>query len=204
MSQFEYIAVLVSVIAGLGVVHLLSGVARFISTRGEWKPYWVHLLWTWNVFHFIVFFWWFVWRWSEISQWQLLLFLFILIYAVAVYLLCAVLFPPGEQKTDFREIYFQNRAPFFGLWAVLIVIDIVDTRIKMRHGLSGFGVFHVVMWSILIVGSLIVFGKSRPHLLPRQTFSFRSWIVILDLRKCYNRDWERGFWGSLGEMEASP
>lgn len=162
MTQFEYIAVLVSVIAGLGVVHLLSGVARFISTKGEWTPYWVHLLWTWNLFHFIVFFWWFVWRWSQISEWQLLLFLFILVYAVVVYLLCAVLFPPGEEKTDFREIYFQNRRSFFGLWIVLISLDILDTRIKMSHGLTGFGAFHVVVWSALIIGSLIA-SRSSSH-----------------------------------------
>ena len=31
MTQFEYIAVLVSVIAGLGIVHLLRGVARFFT-----------------------------------------------------------------------------------------------------------------------------------------------------------------------------
>lgn len=115
MSQFEYIGVLVSVVTVLGVVHLLSGVARFISTKGRWSPYWVHLLWTWNVFHYLIFFWWFVWRWSAITEWRLPLYLFILLYAVVLYLLCAVLFPSGEEQTDFREIYFQNRRSFFGL-----------------------------------------------------------------------------------------
>jgi len=56
VTQFEYIAVLVSVIAGLGIVHLLRGVARFFTARNIYKPYWVHLLWTWNVCHFMAFF----------------------------------------------------------------------------------------------------------------------------------------------------
>jgi len=92
VTQFEYIAVLVSVIAGLGIVHLLRGVARFFTARNIYKPYWVHLLWTWNVFHFIVFFWWFVWRWSSVTEWQLVLFLFILAYAICLYLMCAILY----------------------------------------------------------------------------------------------------------------
>lgn len=76
MSQFEYLAVLVSVITGLGVVHLLMGVARFFTTRGQW-------------------------------------------------------------------------------------VDVIDTRLKMRHGLSGFGVLHVVLWFVLIVGSLTAARSSR-------------------------------------------
>ena len=162
MSQFEYIAVLVSVIAGLGIVHLLSGITRFLSTKGPWKPYWVHLLWTWNVFHFIVFYWWFFWRWSAISDWQLLLFLFILVYAVLLYMLCAILFPPNEKKTDFREIYYQNRKYFFGLWVLIMLIDIGDTQLKIYHGLSGFGSYHIFMYLALITGSILA-ARSSNH-----------------------------------------
>jgi hypothetical protein len=162
VSQFEYIAVLVSVVTGLGVVHLLSGVARFIGTKGRWSPYWVHLLWTWNVFHYLIFFWWFVWRWSAITEWRLVLYLFILLYAVVLYLLCAVLFPPGEEQTDFRVVYFQNRGSFFGLWVLLIVIDVVDTKIKEHYGLSGFGALDILTWITLIAGSLVA-ARSRSH-----------------------------------------
>ncbi len=37
MSQFEYIAVFVSIIAGLGVVHLLGGVASLPCICGRHK-----------------------------------------------------------------------------------------------------------------------------------------------------------------------
>lgn len=162
MSQFEYLAVLVSIVTGLGIVHLLSGVTHFITAKGRWSPYWVHLVWTWNVFHYLVFFWWFVWRWTAVKEWRLTLFLFILLYAVVVYLLCAVLFPPGEEQTDFRTLYFQNRAWFFGLWILLMVIDVVDTKLKEQYGLSAFGVIDVIVWSVSIVGSLIA-AVSKSH-----------------------------------------
>lgn len=156
MTQFEYIAVLVSVIAGLGIVHLLRGVARFFTARNIYKPYWVHLLWTWNVFHFIVFFWWFVWRWSSITEWQLVLFLFILMYAICLYLMCEILYPSDHDgKVDFKTVYYENRPAFFGLWVITIVLDIIDTRWKMSLGLQGFGIIIIILWTTLITGSLI-------------------------------------------------
>ena len=164
MTQFEYIAVLVSVIAGLGIVHLLRGVARFFTARDIYKPYWVHILWTWNVFHFIVFFWWFVWRWSSITEWQLVLFVFILIYAICLYLMCAILYPSDRDgKVDFKTVYFENQQVFFLLWVIAIVLDIIDTRWKMSYGLQGFGTTIIVLWTTLITGSLIA-ARVRSHL----------------------------------------
>jgi hypothetical protein len=164
MSQFEYIAVLVSVIAGLGIVHLLRGVARFFTDRVCCKPYWVHLLWTWNVFHFIVFFWWFVWRWSAVTEWQLLLYFFILLYATVLYIMCAVLYPAEtREKTDFRTLYFDNHRVFFTLWVLAVVMDIIDTKMKVAIGLSGFGGMHIFVWSALISGSLVAV-KTKNHL----------------------------------------
>lgn len=164
MTQFEYIAVLVSVIAGLGIVHLLRGVARFFTARNIYKPYWVHLLWTWNVFHFIVFFWWFVWRWSVVVEWQLVLYLFILLYATCLYLMCAILYPSDHgKKVYFKTVYFENQQVFFLLWVITIVLDIIDTRWKMSYGLEGFGTTIIVLWTTLITGSLIA-AKVRSHI----------------------------------------
>ena len=156
MSQFEYIAVLVSVVTGLGIVHLLTGIARFVTTRDQWKPYWLHLLWTWNVFHFLVFFWWFLWRWTVVSDWQLAVYLFILIYGMGLYLLCPILYPPvGDGEVDFKEIFYENRKSFFALWAVLMIIDFIDTNLKISYGLSSLGPFYYVANTSLFVGSLV-------------------------------------------------
>lgn len=98
MSQFEYVSVVVAVIAGLGIVHLLRGIARFIDARGKWKPYWVHLLWTWNVFYSLIAFWWFTWILRDLPVWNLFAFLYILLFAVVRYLQCVVLFPRRMER----------------------------------------------------------------------------------------------------------
>jgi len=134
MSQFEYVAVFVSIIAGLGVVHLLLGIARLITNKDR-SPYWLHLLWTLNVFNYLIFFWWTVYRWTVIQEWRVSLFVWVLAFAIVLYLLCAVLFPPDDPGTDYRETFYRNRKAFFGLWIVVNVFEIVDTSLKSGLGL---------------------------------------------------------------------
>ena len=162
MSQFDYLIILVSVIVGLGIVHLLSGAARFLTSQGEWRPYWVHLLWTWNVFHYLVFFWWFVFRWSAVPNISLLLFLFVLLYSILLYLLCAVLYPEPGRGRDFRDIYFDNRGVFFGLWILAIIVDFADTHLKQYYGLSGFGILQNLNYVVIVIGS-VVCARSSSH-----------------------------------------
>jgi len=42
MSLFEFLMVLVSIIIGLGVAEVLTGIARQFRTRGSTQRYWVH------------------------------------------------------------------------------------------------------------------------------------------------------------------
>ena len=144
---------LVSVITGLGFVRLLSGLALFVgATR---RSYWIHLLWTWNLFFYLVVFWWALWRWSTLPEWTLPLFLFTLVYAVLLYLLSAVLYPHQESRTDFEEIFLDNRVWFFRIMALIVVVDIVDTMWKRREGLSGHGPYYLFMMGTSFICSLI-------------------------------------------------
>lgn len=58
MTEFEYVAVLVSLILGLGITHLLAGVGRTIHRRGELRLDAVHTLWTATAFLVLVLNWW--------------------------------------------------------------------------------------------------------------------------------------------------
>ena len=84
------------------------------------------------------------------------MFLFVLLYAVCLYLLCAVLYPATDgQSEDYSTVYYESRGPFFMLWALVVLIDVVDTELKKQLGLSGFGVLHIILWITLISGSLV-------------------------------------------------
>ena len=58
MSLFEFLMVLVSIIIGLGLAEVLTGVARMIRSRGSIATYWVHALGVCMIFAALLQQWW--------------------------------------------------------------------------------------------------------------------------------------------------
>jgi hypothetical protein len=143
MTVFEYIAVLVSIIIGLGITHLLGGVGRLIGNPGRAKPYWIHLVWGVYMFQFLVFWWWWQFRLATVADWTYHLYLFLILYAVLLYLLCVVLFP-REFPADFSEYYYERRRWFFGLLIITFVVDVVDTLFKGMDYFANLGLQYPV------------------------------------------------------------
>ena len=131
MEMFNYVMVLASVIIGLGIAHLLQGVGGIVEHPRREKVYWVHLLWVGVIFLRAIFWWWFEFELSKIPQWTFTLYLFVLAYAVLIYLWCALLFPRDLHGYDgFKDYFYSRRAWFFGLLVVGQLVDIADTLSK--------------------------------------------------------------------------
>ena len=93
MDLFEYISVLTSIIIGLGIAHLLRGVARLVQHPGRHRTWWVHLVWVGYMFFQMTFWWWWEFNLNTLDLWHFEDYLFVLLYAVVLYLCCALLFP---------------------------------------------------------------------------------------------------------------
>lgn len=110
MSLFEYISILTSIIAGLGITQLLFGLGRLMSDPTDVRPYWVHLLWVANQFLLAVYVWWFEFRLAEIEEWKFSSYLFLTIYFTIFYLQCVLLFPREIKRfPTFRAYYYDRR-----------------------------------------------------------------------------------------------
>lgn len=129
LDTFEYLSVLVSVVAGLAVVHILQGVGRLIASPAKEKLYWAHSLWVIQSLLFLFNFWWFQLGYRPVEQWSSALFLFVLIYAIALYLQCVIIMPERPQA-DYEEYFFSRRAWFFGILFTVFTLDFVDTYLK--------------------------------------------------------------------------
>jgi hypothetical protein len=129
--MFDYFGVLISVIFGLALTHLLRGVGRIIQLRRETRPYWVHIVWTLNGVIFVLAIWWGMYWWKGLQDWSAEWFFFIAGYAVAIFMWVYVLFPaefaPG---VNFESYFYANRRWFFGLQAVVLLMDIPETLQK--------------------------------------------------------------------------
>ena len=131
MGAFEYVSVLTSIVIGLGIAHLLSGVVRIIQHPGRQPAYATHLIWVVFMFFQSIFFWWWEFDLGERQVWTFDLYLFVIFYAVLIYLMCALLFPSDlDDYTGYEDYFISRRAWFFGLLASFFLIDFWDTWLK--------------------------------------------------------------------------
>ncbi len=131
MTPYEYLTVFVSVVVGLAIVHLLSGVALILDTRVKERVDWIHAVWTGNIFVTTLLVWWFNFGLASVEVWTLPHFLTLVAYAVVLYLLAGLLYPVrGSEIVDFREHFEANRPRFFGLAIAFQFVDLADALLE--------------------------------------------------------------------------
>jgi hypothetical protein len=151
MEIFEYVAVLTSIIIGLGMAQLLMGMTRLIQHPEQAKPYWVHLCWVFYMFILSVFWWWWEFRLAAIEEWTFGIYLFVILYAFLVFLLCALLFPTNFSGYDgFKGYFYAKRAWFFGVFIAAQLADIADSALKGMDYYASLG-FHYTFVQLAIV-----------------------------------------------------
>lgn len=172
MEFFNYVMVLASVIVGLALAHLLQGLARMVQRPERAKLYWVHLLWIAYIFHTALFWWWWEFGLASIGQWTFELYLFVLYFAVLLYLLCAVLVPSSlGPYADYRAFYFSRRRWFFGLVLVFSLLDLVDSAVKGRAHLAALGWPY---FTIVAVRSILVLVAMKTR-----NATYHAFLVLL-------------------------
>jgi hypothetical protein len=156
MEHFPYLSVLTSIVLALGITRLLTGLGRLLQGRSHVRIYWVHLLWTLNVFLFLVLNWWILFRWHTHHEWNFFLFLFVLISPTVAYLLTVLLMPdPFENGFNAKQHFYANHRWFFTLAALLPVSDALDTLLKGWAHFIAQGPQYVVTLVLLFILNLI-------------------------------------------------
>lgn len=136
MTSFEYVMVLVSIVIALAIAHLLTALGECVRrTRGKGEPIKldaVFLLWVGYVLVWLVSFWWWEFKFQEVvTEWSLGLYLFVIGYAIALFMLAEILVPHRmhgvtDTYADFRD----GRKWFFGTLLLVQAIDVIDTFLK--------------------------------------------------------------------------
>ena len=175
MSEFEYIAVLVSLVLGLGIANILTGLGRMINRRNEFAIDKVHFIWSLALFVVLVLNWWVFFQNRDWTDWSFEYFLAIIVWAVIFYLMTVVLFPnASDGERDFGRVFVQNRSWFLGLFIASNMMDIVITALREQLFNPPFYLPFVLHFVILGAIGLIV--KSR-----RYHVALASYILIVSL-----------------------
>ena len=165
MSSFEFLSVLISVVVGLGMANLLTGIGRLLHRRESVQVSIPFVAWTAFVFFYMIIYWWtVVFGWQDWPDWNLLYFVFVLTYGIILYLLSVILFPtdmPGGW--DPHSSLMSMRHWFFGTFLALILIEVTDSYLKGH--LSEFSTPYFLLLTIWLISGIASWfsEKKRIH-----------------------------------------
>ncbi len=162
-ALFVHVRTLVGMIVGLGLTHLLRNFANIMERPKRQKVYGIHLAWVLFVFLYMLHFWWWQFRLSQLENWDFNVYLFITLYALLLYLLCAFVFPESAAEyPSYREYFYSRRHWFFALLIVVYTVDLVDTWIKGADYFRSLGMEYIMRNTAHIALCLIAIVVRNP------------------------------------------
>ena len=157
MSTFEFVTVLMSIVVGLGVTRILSGLADLVEHRASIALDWVTLIWAVNVLLYDLVYWWVVVNhWRFLTTWSIARFAPLFLYGVLLYFCAALILPSHmaeglELKARFESI----RRPFFLLWLLVLCSDLLDSLMKgTEYVLTELGAPYLAIVALSAVGGV--------------------------------------------------
>lgn len=153
MNDFEYIAVLLSIILGLGITQLLTGIARLVRDGRALAPaWWVMVLVAMLLLaHFQV--WWVSFQWRHVATWTFLSYAALMILPMLLYL-AAYLVLPADLRLDGKELvreFVDRRRPFFAIFALLPLASFFQQYVQALPFALDFDTGVRLSWLVLAV-----------------------------------------------------
>ena len=159
MSLFEFLMILLSLIVGLGMAEILSGVARFLKRNGVRKIPWTHGAITIAVFMGLLQTFWESWGLRTVEVWTFPAMLLMLGSPIFLYLMAYVLFPERDVDANLDDYYFKRRRLLWPLASLTVIIGTLFRPIALGSPL--WAIDNVSAVPILIVCAVLTATSSR-------------------------------------------
>lgn len=167
-EEFQYLAVLLSIVLGLGLTQLLTGVGRLVQARARVQPYWPSLAWVALLLLIHVQSWWAMFDMRDHRAWTLVQFLVVLATPASLYLMTALVLPDvaeatgGGRALDLRAHYYAQARWFYGAAAAVIVSSLLrPVAMDGRFPLDADRALQLVM--LALVAATAVARRPRVH-----------------------------------------
>jgi hypothetical protein len=126
VDAFSYLAVLLSIVLGLGLTQLLTATGRLIRHRDRVHVQWLPLLWAAILLLIYVQVWWSMYGLRLRHEWTFVDFCIVLAQTATLYLMAAVVLPEQveEEGIDLQAHFDQQHRWFFGFFLATLVISV--------------------------------------------------------------------------------
>jgi len=160
MSLFEFIMVLLSMIIGLGVAEVLTGLARALLHRRLSIHSWHLLLLAAIVFVTLVQVWWESWTLHDVPEWSFPQLLLFLVNPILLYVLSHLLFPEIGSTKSLRDHYFENHRLLFGVVFATALSSLLFQPVAFASPIVA---VHNLSSLVVLLGSLVLAVSSHPR-----------------------------------------
>ena len=158
MDAFSYLSVLLSIIIGLAVTQILTGMRGQMLGRDRVRGFWPTQLWAGSFLLICTQTWWAMFDLRGREVWGFGDFAILLAQTIALYLLTGLIYPdfPPEREVDLRAHYFAQRRHFFTLSLVTTALSlgrdlILNHQLPHAENLA----FHL-FWAASAVSGVVI------------------------------------------------
>ena len=165
MTEFEFLAIGISMILGLGTTLLLSSFLSVFVNRHEKKLDWLPIVWAFFVLIIQIQYYAATWSLNSVTEWDFFKFASPLLLAGLIFIAAGLVLPTGQGKypSDLRTYFERNGKWAVGALALRGVIAILTNHI-VPHNYS-FGPSDVLISLQIIFAFLFLFSKKRKLLI---------------------------------------
>jgi len=150
MVLFEFLMILLSIIVGLGLAELLTGIAKILREGRQSQFSWIHGAIVVAIFLALLQTFWESWGLQNVPEWTFPAMLLMLTSPILLFVIAHILFPAGTHYDNLGEYYFE-RAKL--IWTIALVIAVVSSLFRPL----AFGMPLLVMDNASTIPTLVIF-----------------------------------------------
>lgn len=189
MDAYGHLRILVSMILGLGITRVLSGLSRRIQSPARTEGMLAQTVWAVIVLLGAVHFWWWEFGLRRISDWHFGAYVFVLCYASLHFVMATLIFPDAlPDHAESESFFMRRRRWFFSVFALTFGFDLFDTLMKGSDYLHALGPEYFLR---LALGLSVAFAALRARTLQGVALIGAVWLA-------YDISWIVRRYDSLG------
>lgn len=178
MTPFDFVAVALSIVLGLGITELLSSSVRVFLHRKEIELDWIPFAWGLSILAVILQYWWAFFDLSvRVPVWTPAYFVFLFVVLGTLYVAAALVIPDtAVEKGEGMRVAFERH----GKWAVTCLSVYVLLILVVNSVFWGGNPFEIKL-STALQWTLIAAAGSYPFLSSRKAQSIVTvaWLIII-------------------------